>query len=352
LEKILAEMQQPFPALTLLELRLRGETAPIVPASFLGGSVPRLQKLFLDCIPFPGLPKLLLSATQLVDLKLWRIPHSGYVSPEAMVSCLSVLTRLESLLIKFESPLSRPDRKSRRLPPPTRTLLPILTELWFNGVEEYLEDFVARIDTPLLENLALTLFHQLIFDSPRLTQFISRTPKFKTHNEARVFFSDSDVSVSFPQTFEGTLELAISCSQSDWQLSSLEQICSSSLPQALIPPVEHLYILEDGVLQLRWQDDIEINQWLELFRPFTGVKGLYVSPEFAPRIAPALRVLVGERVAEVLPALQTLFLEETLPPGPVQEAIEQFVAARQLASHPITISFWEREEDEWFEADD
>ena len=58
-----------------------------------------LQDLYLTRIEFPGLPKLLLSVTHLVRLTLWDIPHSGYFSPEAMVTCLSVLTRLEKLRI-------------------------------------------------------------------------------------------------------------------------------------------------------------------------------------------------------------------------------------------------------------
>ena len=41
-------------------------------------------------------------------------------------------------------------------------------------------------------------------------------------------------------------------------------------------------------------------------------------------------------------ALQTFFLEKPLTSGPVQEAIERFVAERQFANHPITISRWER----------
>ena len=105
--------------------------------------------------------------------------------------------------------------------------------------------------------------------------------------------------------------------------------------------VEDLYIFGDGSPQLHWQDDIETSQWLEVLHPFTAVKGLYISQEFAPRIVPALQELTGERVTEVLPALQTLFLEEALPSLPVREAIEQFVTARQLASHPITISHWD-----------
>ena len=106
--------------------------------------------------------------------------------------------------------------------------------------------------------------------------------------------------------------------------------------------MEYLVIVEDRSWRPRWQDDIESSQWLELLHPFTSVKALYLSWEFVPRIAPTLQELVGERVVEVLPALQGLFIEELLPPGPVQEAIGKFVAARQLAGHPIAISRWEK----------
>ena len=342
LEIVWAAMQQPFPALTRLQLLSRDEIAPVIPASFLGGSVPRLQTLTMSWIPFPELPKLLSSATHLVHLDLRRIPYSGYFSSEVMANCLSGLTRLERLVIKFESPRCRPDSRSQRPPRPTRDLLPVLTQLWFFGVGDYLEDLVARIDAPLLDYLDITFFHQLIFETPQLTQFFSRTPKLQTHDKAQVFFADWGVSVTLPQTSDGRLNLGVSCRQSDWQLSSLAQLCSSSFPQALIPGVEHLYILEDRFPRLRWQDDIESTQWLELLRPFISVKCLYLSREFTPRIAPTLQELVRERVTEVLPALQTLFLEEPLPSGPVKEAFRQFVAARQLAGHLIAVSRWER----------
>jgi hypothetical protein len=70
------------------------------------------------------------------------------------------------------------------------------------------------------------------------------------------------------------------------------------------------------------------------------VKCLYISREFTPRLVLALQDLVGERVTEVLPTLQTLFLEETHVLGPVQEAIGQFVAARQLIDQHVTLSHW------------
>lgn len=340
LENVLAVVQQPFPALTRLQLGSQDGRAPVIPGSFLGGYTPRLQSLVLDRIPFPGLPTLLLSATHLVHLDLWRIPHSGYISPQAMVTCLSALTSLKSLTIKFESPQSRPDRKSRRLPLQGPILLPVLTDLHFKGVGEYLDELVAWINAPLLDNLEITFFHQLSFDTPHLTQFISHSPKIKTHGQARLAFSKCEVRVTLPLISGGRLMLIIACSPSDWKLSSLVHVCSSFIPQALILTVEHLYIIEYRRSPPDWQDDIENGQWLEVLSPFTAVKGLYISHEFAPRIVPALQELVGERVTEVLPALQTIFLPELQKSEPAQKIIDQFIAVRQLSSRPIAVSHW------------
>jgi hypothetical protein len=339
--KVSAAMRQPFPMMTRLMLRFEYATEPAVPASFLGGSAPRLQELFLHHVAFKGLPKLLLSATHLVVLSLWGIPHSGYISPEAIVACLSVLTRLNQLEIGFESPRCRPDWKTRRPPPQIRTVLPVLTKWRFKGVSEYLEDLLARIDAPLLNYFDIVFFHQLIFDTPQLTQFISRTPNFQPHNEAFVGFSTHDVSILLLWTCGGWLALRVSSRQSDWQLSSLAQFCNSFVSRDLILAVERLYI-RNGPSRPQWQDDIENSQWLELLRPFAAVKDLYISEGFTASIAPALQELVGESVTEVIPTLENLFFEETPLPGPVQEAIGQFVAARRLASRPIAVSSWER----------
>ena len=74
LEILLAAMQQPFPELTSLSLKSVGKVlpVPVVPDSFLCGSAPRLEYLSLEGIPFPGLPKLLLSA----------VPHLTFLSLE------------------------------------------------------------------------------------------------------------------------------------------------------------------------------------------------------------------------------------------------------------------------------
>ena len=346
LEKVLAAMLQPFPALTSIRLQFLPihESLPVVPASFLGGHAPRLHTLSLQGIPFPGLPKLLLSATHLVSLHLWCIPPSGYISPKAMVTALSVLTMLENFGTGFMFCRGRPDPRSRHPPPLIRSLLPFLTTLVFDGVSEYLEDLVAQIDAPILKTLRMVFSHQLIFDTPQVTQFIGRSPKFKAQAsaEAHMDFSDRQVRVELPRwSLDTKIEFKILCRQSDWQLSSLAQVCGSSFPQSLIPPVEYLYI-EGRQVELHWQDDIENIQWLELLQPFTGVKELYLSQAFGPHIVPVLKELIEEGATEVLlPALQILFLEEPLPSGPVKKIIEQFVAARQLAGRPVALSIWD-----------
>ena len=121
-------MQEQFPELIHLMLSYSIGPAPALPDGFLGGSAPRLQSLTPHSIPFPALPKLLSSAMQLVHLTLVKIPHIGYFPPEseAIVSCLSVLTRLEYLTIDFESHRSRPARESPRQHAPPSPLLLVL----------------------------------------------------------------------------------------------------------------------------------------------------------------------------------------------------------------------------------
>jgi hypothetical protein len=342
LEKLSAAMQEPFPELTRLELSSYREV--VLPDSFLGGSAPRLQFFHLFGISFPGLPQLLLSATHLVNLYLWSTPHSGYISPEAMSTALSALTSLEELVLEFQSPHFL-DQATRRPPPPTRSVLSVLRYFRFKGDSEYLDDLVAHIDTPRLNDLYIIFFSQIVFDTPRFIQFISRTAGLKALEKAHVIFAGGAATVKFSSltSGDGLLHVGISCRELDWQVSSLEQVCTSCLPP--LSTLEHLYIYEDTYWQAHRQDNIENVLWLELLHPFRTVKKLYLSEEFAQRIAPALKELVGARMTEVLPALQNIFLEGLRPSGLVQEGIRQFVAAREVTSHPIAVSPWDRRQD-------
>ena len=346
LQRLASAMLEQFPALIHLRLDLdllSSRPTLALPDGFLGGSAPRLKYLWLRSIPFPALPKLLLSATDLIQLSLVDLPHSGYISPEGIVAALAVLVNLESLTIEFASPLSFPGAGSRRSLPPARTVLPALMSLKFQGVSDYLEDLVARIDAPLLEFTWITFFHQLIFDIPLLGEFMRRTTSFKAPDEAHLNLDDSGVLVRFlPRTGafgEGSM-LRISCRVLEWQLSSLVQLITSFFPS--IYTVEQLYIGTIHMLPSQWQDDIENVQWLEIFHPFTSVKAFYVSKEFVQCIAPALKEVAGGRVTDVLPGLKSLFLEGLQSSGSVQEAVEKFVRARQLSGHPVAVSHWNK----------
>ena len=123
-----------------------------------------------------------------------------------------------------------------------------------------------------------------------------------------------------------------------------------SLP--LLSTTENLFIYEPAHSQINWNDGIENIEWLELLLPFTAVKNLYLSEQFAPRIAPALQELTGGRT-EVLSTLRNLYLEGFQPSESVQEGIAQFISARQFTNHPVAISVWDRgDSEDDSEADD
>lgn len=156
LEIFAAVMKEPFPVLTTLELRLyHGRSRPVILDSLCGGSVPRLRVLDLTGLPFSAARNLLLSTSDLVYLCLWDIPTSQNPSePEEIATCLSAMTKLESIELGFGSSF-HPYRASRHsLPPPIPCiLLPVLTLFWFQGNSVYLEDLMAHIDAPLLNGV-------------------------------------------------------------------------------------------------------------------------------------------------------------------------------------------------------
>ena len=337
-----AAMQKPFPELTDLHLSMINDDGPIIPDSFLDGTAPCLQSLTLFGVPFPGLPNVLLSATRLVNLSLYHIPLSGYIPPEVMATGISALTSLESLLLQFQYPRPPPAQERRRPPPlpPTRYIIPSLTKVRFKGTSEYLEEILTRIDAPQLDELHITFFNQVIFDTPQLFQFISRRPILRTPKKGHIAFSSRAIIIRFPSrtSYYRVLSVQVPCTASEWQLSSLEQICSSSLPPLFT--LEDLYIFEDREYPPRWQEDVENTLWLEVLHLFAAVKNLYLSSEFLSRIAPDLQELVGGRTTEVLPTLENIFLEGFQPSGPLHEGIQKFIAARRLTSCPVAVSRW------------
>jgi hypothetical protein len=338
LREFWAAMQVPFPELTELYLRAPGERASVVPDSFLGGFAPRLRHLKLESIPFPGLPKLLLSATHLVNLHLLYISDSGYISPEAMVTCLSMLTSLSELTLDLESSRQpHPDHESQHLTPPTRTVLPSLKCFTFGGDSKYLDNLVANIDAPQVSDMMIC-FPKEDFDSPQLVRLIDRTQHLGAPKEACVdltYFSFMLMFYCSRELYFRTMQVKMEMENglgSDRPVSDLARACISSLPP-FSSSVETLSIRETGS-PLSRDDDIVNASWLELLRPFTAVRNLHLSGKCALHIAHALD---GDRATEVLPALENIFLSNLEPFGPVPQGIRKFVSARQLTGHSIAV---------------
>jgi hypothetical protein len=341
LEKLIAAMQQPLPTLKYFRLKSYDKSAPVLSETFLGGSAPLLEDFSLYGLPFPAFPKFISSSTHIRDLIISDIPHSGYFSPNAMVACLAALPNLKYLHIGFQSPLSRPSQVTP--PPRTRLALPALTQLFFLGVSEYFEDFVARIDTPLLNKLNVTFFMDLIFDIPRLRHFIGRAERLEPWNQAVMEFNNRGIWISNSYLLPSLFRLEIRCERPDWQLSSMAQVFGQQLP--LLSHVERLEV----IFQYRRSDimwindpDMDSSLWLELFHLFIALQHLYVSKELVPPVAAALQQLTEGRTMEAMPALHSLFLERLEPSGPVPEGIQSFVTARQLSDHHVAVQRWER----------
>jgi len=338
LARFAAAMQKPFPELTRLELSVASQVVPVLPGSFLGGSAPRLRILKLESIPFPSIPKLLLSAKGLVTLSLLDISHSGYFSPDAMGTALTVMTKLKYLQLEFRSSRSHRGPESQPLPPHTRFVLPALTTLTFHGFHDYVEDLLARIDAPLLDYLDIGLSNDPNSDVPQLHGLISHAEEFKTFNHAIVVISPYLIRLDlYPKTeavyYHQLFRLHIGREEWDRLILSLAQVCSSSL-FPLISALEELKIVNDLSPDTGgWKDA----PWPDLLDPFTALKNLYLSTRIASYVSRALLELSGERIAEVLPALQNLFIYSKYPLESSWKAIKTFVAKRRHAGRPVSV---------------
>jgi hypothetical protein len=335
LEKIAMAMQEPFPVLSRLHIFSRDGDGLVLPAEFLGGSAPRLQEITLSGIPHPSLPTLLLSATDLVTLSLRNIPPTGYVSPEAMVACLAMLTRLKALHIEFRSATPRPDPIPQ--PPVTRSVLPALTEFEFQGASEYLEGLVAGIDGPQLNRIHTVYLNQVVdFEAAQLSDFIDHSigPRLTLFRHAEVTFVRDFVSFDlYPQTYHpssdwGLVRTVVSCKGIDWQVSHITQVLSQF--SAIL---SNIVLLQ---LKAEVEEDSELEgtnaEWLHLLHQFSTVQTLRVSGELAGHVAHALEDITAEMVGEVLPFLNSIFLA-----GQPASSIKKFVAARQLSNRPVTV---------------
>ena len=355
LEAICSAMQRPFLALTDIFLR-SSMWGMELPDSLFGGFAPRLRSLKLDAISYPGLWKLISSsARDLVELSLLELPPDGDVSPEAIVTNLSALIRLETLSLAFEIQDGRNShclQLSRVLntASPTRFVLPSLKSCLFKCTCGYLEDFVAMIDTPRLETLDITLckydsdpLRSVSKETPQFNQFLGRTKMFKTLNNASIHLRSDKLEITLsrkPWACNAKVTLKFLCQD---KIDILGRVCITKFL-----PLSNIESLGISSQCHKWQShreaDREDIRWPPSLSYFSAVKSLYLSKEIIPSVACGLKQVMDSkgRLPPMLRSLQKIstFTTKPLPSGSVKTAIEQFAAMLGLSAlDPPTIPF-------------
>ena len=319
LEKCIALMQEPFPVLGSLQIEAKSKMMFVIPDAFLGGSAPLLRSIRLCGIRFPNLPKFLSSTTDLVNLVLEGIPMTGegHVSSDAMITCLSVLTKLQSLTISLRQTPS-PNPTDERPPLSAHAVLPSLTYLSLQSPHRYLEDLLDRIDAPLLNSGFLEFYDEPMFDAPRIPH-------------ARPF---TGISASFVSSI-GPAELSISFGFSELpaQVAIMERICSQW--PLLVSHVEVLKLEDLFYEEEMWWE--AVTPWQELLRPFTAVQNLRLRGAVTvTHVAHILGRERGEGAKGLLPAINAIEfhcpeIDESEPLG----LLEPFIIARRARSRNV-----------------
>src|SRR5712672_2462444 len=274
-QSILAEMTAAMveAAPRLEHLTLHSQSAEFVlPRSFLNGDAPQLRHLILTSVSLARLDPLLASTTSLVSLVLERIPSAAYFSPTSLMVHIRSMPHLQKLSIGFLSTVPRPGfRGEVFLPrgPISRVTLPALTQLVYQGVSVYIEALLARVETPLIQDIDITLFNQLTLTIPHICGFIRDLESFRPAC-ARIDFAQTSAHLimSGPQPSESPdISPAVSCSLFDFQVSAMAQICrdlsgtgvgSAAGTAALLLPVEELTLgFHQTSLPEEWCDEVD-----------------------------------------------------------------------------------------------
>jgi hypothetical protein len=330
----LEQMNKPFPRLG--DLSLLSTTVEdmnlMLPESL---QAPNLRRLSLHGVGLPTRLPLLSSATALSSLSLTHIGAFCYLPPGHLITQLQGLPCLEELSIGFAVSTLLPSNEGEQLLAliPLMTL-PTLRRLTFRGEGDYLDNLVARINTPLLERLSLTFFFDLTFTLVNLTELIHRTEGFGCP-AAQVIFNKGGASMyagPHGQQDIWKLNLHVNCEPLDWQMGFVTQVCTAL--GNVLSTVEDLTLdLNVDQMPSDWEDTLDSLMWHELLLPFIGVKKLHIGSPLTIKLSQALESVAGGLVLELLPELQEL--EVQLEVNTAKKAFSGFVETRESVGRPI-----------------
>ena len=342
----LLQMNQHFPRLEDLSLLSTTteteETSLMLPETL---QAPNLRRLSLHGICLPARLSLLPSTIALSTLYLTHIRPSCYFPPGQLATQLKGLPHLEELSIGFAISTPLPSGEEELLPAPISPVtLPTLRRLTFRGVDAYLDNLVAQINTPFLERFTLTLHFDLTFTLVNLAEFIHRTERFKWL-VARVILNKGGVTIDAgynEQQGDGksNFHVNVNCEPVDWQIDSATQVCGAL--GMVLSTVEDLTVdLRDLGMPSDWESALEDVPWHELLLPFIGVKRLHIGSSLTLELSQALRSDFG---GLVLPELQEL--QVSLKTDDATTALTTFIETRELMGRHIDLSVPPEDEEE------
>ncbi|KAH9020972.1 hypothetical protein EDB84DRAFT_549953 [Lactarius hengduanensis] len=196
-------------------------------------------------------------------------------------------------------------------------VLPALTEFEFRGGSKYLDELMAQIDTPRVEDVKIE-YSELDVQAPQFSEFI-KCSQFKL---GRVDFYDPYIEIDHPQGECHQASYALIISDPEFQEFTspyIAHVLGQLVP--MLSNVAHLSVLgEHGV-----------GDMLPLLRLFPAVEVMDVPRKAAGYIASALEDIAEDMVTEVLPALQLLLLDGD------DNKLERFLSLRRHSGRSVTI---------------
>jgi hypothetical protein len=338
-KKLLAAMNQPFPALESLELFCPSIQSNVSPP-FLTVPTPHLRRLEFTFISNTStfLSSLLSCTKSLVDLTL-RLYSLVFSSLEtqllAHLQDMSFLSRLELEIggvIFPTAPLRNKD-----------ILLPKLTFLRFTGRVAQLEALFACLAAPSLQELHITPYH-FSFDpeSP-----ITYLPRF-VRNVGKPFFS---AQLNNSRAGINLVMSTYSHSADDppfiFIVNPMPQIyLEDDVFSAALATVQVVFVVPPfKAVAIRMRSRFP---WPSFFKLFRNAKTLRVSHGMEREVGNILRPDNEGFSLQLLPALEEIELNTTTRPGtptridedqlgPIVGPFKPFMDARQQAGHPVNL---------------
>ena len=243
----------------------------MMPSAFRWGQ--RLRRLHSTGIAFPALLQLLSSSKNLIDLQLHEVFLPWQFSPALLMKALSKLGHLRSLSLHFCSAV----HYHSSLPPYLESIfLPVLTRLNYQGNMEYLEDILASIDAPFLEDVEIIFFDHPILALSKLNGILDQIEIYRSHFGAHILSSEPTITISLTQPGTPTcLKLQLLCKPIRVQICSMAQICLD-FSSFLINNKRNLLI---GTTRPPGRmDSSHSRELMELLNPFAG-KSCFISTQ-------------------------------------------------------------------------